>query len=108
MTIERQLISRKRNWLPIPGTVRVAPRVEEPQFVDEDDNFSKATVETYFPRQRYGFLKTDTGHRVQFNLDVVQLVGEKADAQCIREGARVGYDLGCTSLGPRVCTLKVY
>lgn len=108
MMTERQLIARQRHWLPLPGKGRVATRVAEPQVVDEGDNFSKATVDIFFPRQGYGFLKTDTGELVQFNLSVVRLVGEKAEVRFIEEGVRVGFDVGCTSLGSRVCTLKVY
>jgi cold shock CspA family protein len=92
----------------LPGVVEsVVPADEEPQ-VDEQDNFSKATVEAFYPRQGFGNIVTDHGEKVLFDLRSVRLVGSKADARYIKEGSKVGYDVGKTSQGTRVCTLKIY
>lgn len=108
MGAESIVKARPRNWLPLPGiSPEVGKAVSEPQ-VDQSDRFSKATVEEFYPMQGYGFILTDGGARVKFDLQIVSLVGNKANPQNIKVGARVGYDLGKTPKGPRVCVIKIY
>ena len=107
MSTELQVKERQPNWLPLPG-VEDSGRVQELSEVDETDKFSKATVEEFYPRQGYGYIKTDGGQRVMFDVRLVRLVGHTADARYLKEGHRVGYDLGKTHQGPRVSTLKIY
>jgi len=109
MEMDSQLKVRPRNWLPLPGVGGEAVvEVEEPQVVDEADMFSKATIKEYYPKQGYGYLVTDAGEKVKFDLKLISLVGSKVDPGSIKVGMRVGYDLGKTSRGPLVCTLKIY
>ncbi len=106
--METTLRAREPNWLPLPGLEEgIIPVDEEPQ-VDELDNFAKATVEAFYPRQGYGNIVTERGEKVTFDLKSVRLVGLKADPRYLREGRKVGYDVGKTSRGTRVCTLKIY
>jgi cold shock CspA family protein len=108
MNVELSVKARPRHWLPLPGGIsEVAKTASMPQ-VDESDQFSKATVEEFYPKQGYGFILTDSGTKVKFDLQIVSLVGEKASPEHIKVGGRVGYDLGKTSKGPRVCILKIY
>lgn len=108
MTAEPQYSVRPQNWLPLPGVTEVRRDMVLTQRIDENDNFSKATVAEFYARQGYGIIALDDGTRIPFYVDCVTLVGEKSHPSYIQQGARVGYDIGITSRGPRISTLKVY
>lgn len=99
---------RPPNWLPLPGVADRAEVIAEPQLVDEHDNFPKATVEEYYPRLRMGFLITDGGKRIKFDLSRIRLAGPAHPHLRLKKGCRVGFDVGRTSNGVRLSTLKVY
>ncbi len=102
------LSARAPNWLPLPIVAEQAAAEAEPVVVDEHDNFPKGTVETWYPEQGVGFVKTDRGIVAKFSKNLVSFVGHKNQPSYLKAGARVGYDLGVTSDGPRICTLKIY
>ena len=108
MTTEAQYTVHPQNWLPLPGVTEVRREVVLTQHVDENDKFSKATVAEFYARQGYGVVALDDGTRIPFHVGSVTLVGEKSHPSYIQQGVRVGYDLGVTSRGPRISTLKVY
>lgn len=101
-----QVVARPPNWLPLPqgGLTKKAAEVE----VDENDLFPKGEVISFYPHQGYGFIKDRNGNEVYFKLEELDLVGPKADKTHITVGAKVGYDLSCTSHGPHIRTLKIY
>ena len=108
MSAEAQYTVRPANWLPLPGVTEVKQEPVIAQRVDEHDNYSKATVQEYYPRQGRGVILLDDGTRITFDIQSVNFVGEKAHHSYLQQGARVGYDVGVTSKGPRICTIKVY
>ena len=108
MTTEAQYTVKPANWLPLPGVTEVKKETVIAQRVDENDNYSKATVEEFYPRQGRGVITLDDGTRIDFNVQSVSFVGEKAHPSYLQQGARVGYDIGVTSKGPRISTIKVY
>ena len=108
MSAEAQYTVRPANWLPLPGVTEVRHEAVLTQHVDENDNYSKATVEEFYPRQGRGVVALDDGTRIAFDVGSVTFVGEKAHASYLQQGARVGYDVGVTSNGLRICALKVY
>lgn len=101
-----QVIARPQNWLPLPqvGLTKKAVEVE----VDENDLFPKGEVLSFYPHQGYGFLKDRNGNEVYFKLEELDLIGPKADKNNIVVGAKVGYDISCTSHGHHIRTLKIY
>ena len=102
------LSARAANWLPLPIIAAQEAYEAEQVIVDEHDNFSKGTVEAWYPQQGMGFVKTDRGIVVKFLQNIVTFVGQKDHPSYLKTGARVGYDLGVTAEGPRICTLKIY
>lgn len=108
MSAEAQYTVRPANWLPLPGVTEARHEAVLAQRVDEHDNYSKATVEEFYPRQGRGVVALDDGTRITFDVHSVTFVGEKAHPSYIQQGARVGYDVGVTSNGLRICALKVY
>ena len=99
--------ARSPNWLPLPGA-QPAPPSEEAPIVDENDLFPKGRVEAFYPRQGEGMVLNDRGERIPFRVAEIDLIGPKGNARYIAAGARVGYDVSCTSHGRRVSRIKVY
>jgi cold shock CspA family protein len=108
MTTEAQYTVRPANWLPLPGVTEAKREAVIAQRVDENDNYSKAIVEEFYPRQGKGVVLLDDGTRIAFDVQSVNFVGEKAHPSYLQQGARVGYDIGVTSKGPRISAIKVY
>lgn len=102
MTVDLQIQSRPRNWLPPPSLLEAAP------VVDEDDLFPKGTVVDFYPKQGIGRIKTDRNGVLEFSLGQVELIGEKARALNIAAGARIGFDVSWTSKGLKISKIKVY
>ena len=55
-----------------------------------------------------GIVRTESGREVPFSFELVVLCGEAKSVQDLREGERVGYDIGWTSNGLRVTKIKTY
>lgn len=106
MTLERSIESRPPNWLPIPGVD--ATHFAPVQHVDENDLFSKGEITSFFPNQRFGYIKDMKGRALRFSLDECDISGTKRDAHYFVAGSRVGYDVFRTSNGVRVSRLKIY
>ena len=60
------------------------------------------------PGSRGGLLRTGNGREVPFVMPDVQILGTTQGFAALREGMRVGFDLGWTSRGLRVTTIRVY
>lgn len=108
MNTDLEVKARPQNWLPIPGCVEESVKTEDTTNVDFHDNFSKGKVISFYPHQKVGYIERENGQRMRFDLNLVHLAGEKTNKDLIREGAIIGYDIGVTSDGPKVCTLKIY
>jgi len=72
-----------------------------------DDKFSKGRVVKYFPQSKYGFIKDHRGKDLYFNIDEIRFAGQMG-REHLKEGIVVGYDVGWTSHGLHVCTIKIY
>lgn len=106
MQTDRTIESRPPNWLPIPG---VDERHFAPvQHVDENDLYSKGEVISFFPNQKFGYIKDTNGRSIKFFLDELEMTGQKKDLHQIIAGIRVGYDASLTSNGLHVSRLKIY
>jgi hypothetical protein len=60
------------------------------------------------PGSRKGLLRTGNGREVPFTTPEVQILGSTQGFDALHEGMRVGFDLGWTSRGLRVTTIRVY
>jgi len=102
-----QIAARPVNWLPLPSESLIKKAAEE-QIVDENDLFPKGEVVKFYPLQGYGYVKNRQDKEILFRLGELDLVGPKADKKYVAVGARVGYDISCTSSGPHIRVLKIY
>lgn len=80
-----------------------ASRPEELQ-----DRFYQGTIVRVYPGSRRGLLRTGNGREVVFAIPDVEILGTTRGFAALREGMRVGFDLGWTSHGMRVTTIRVY
>ena len=107
MNSQSHVVARPPNWLPLPQASFVKKVTEEAP-VEVNDLFPKGEVVTFYPHQGYGYIKDRQGQEILFRLEELELIGPKGDKKHITVGARVGYDVSCTSSGPHVRVLKVY
>jgi len=70
------------------------------------DLFHHGTISKLFPSNNMGVIRTESGREVRFAYDLVLLVGNVQKTGDLREGMEVGYDLGWTSKGLRITTIK--
>lgn len=84
---------------------------------DNEDNLTPPLGEDYyhhgvivklFPSNNMGVVRTESGREVRFSYDLVILSGEAKTPLDLREGERIGYDLGWTSGGLRITKIKTY
>jgi hypothetical protein len=55
-----------------------------------------------------GLVRSGSGREIPFELSFVTIIGERRHVEALREGMRVGFDVGWTSHGLRVTVLKTY
>ena len=80
----------------------------EPQDPKEKtDYFHHGVVTKLFPSNNMGLVRTEGGREVPFSFEFVILLGEAKNPADLKEGQKVGYDLGWTSKGLRVTKIKV-
>jgi hypothetical protein len=75
---------------------------------NDSDSFHHGTITRLFPSNNMGLVRTESGREVPFSFELVILIGEAKKASELKEGERVGYDLGWTSSGLRVTKIKTY
>jgi hypothetical protein len=72
------------------------------------DLYHQGVITKLFPSNNMGIVRTESGREVPFSYELVVLCGEAKSVQDLREGDRVGYDVGWTSSGLRVTKIKTY
>jgi hypothetical protein len=72
------------------------------------DNYHHGVITKLFPSNNTGVVRTESGRELPFSYEFVILVGEVKDPHDLKEGERVGYDLGWTSSGLRITKIKTY
>lgn len=107
MMTQAKFETRAPNWLPLP-TEDIPASAEQMPVVEENDLFPKGEVVSFYPRQGVGTMKNARGEELPFRIAEVDLVGPKGHPRYIAQGARVGYDVGWSSHGMRLCRMKVY
>jgi hypothetical protein len=72
------------------------------------DLYHQGVITKLFPSNSTGIVRTENGREVPFSYELVILRGEAKTVHDLREGERVGYDLGWTSSGLRITKIKTY
>lgn len=72
------------------------------------DRYYQGTIVRVHPGSRTGWLRTDNGRDLPFAAPDVMLLGTSEGFPALRAGLRVGFDLGRTSRGLCVTTIRVY
>jgi hypothetical protein len=73
-----------------------------------EDYYHHGVIVKLFPSNNMGVVRTESGREVRFSYELVTLCGEAKTPLDLREGERVGYDLGWTSGGLRITKIKTY
>jgi hypothetical protein len=81
---------------------------ENPSRSRDDDYYHHGVIVKLFPSNNMGVVRTESGREVRFSYDLVTLSGEAKTPLDLREGERIGYDLGWTSGGLRITKIKTY
>ncbi len=71
------------------------------------DLYHHGVISKLFPSNNLGVVRTESGREVQFAYDLVLVTGEVTKPTELKEGMKVGYDLGWTSKGLRITKIKV-
>jgi hypothetical protein len=70
------------------------------------ERFYAGTIKKMFPGAGMGVVRSASGREIPFAAAHVQLVGPIRCFDDLREGMRVGFDVGWTSKGLRVTVLR--
>ncbi len=77
---------------------------------DSDDpraRYYQGTILRLYPGSRSGVVRSANGRDIPFALADVRLRGDEVSFASLREGMQVGFDVGWTSRGVRVTTIRV-
>jgi hypothetical protein len=74
----------------------------------KEDQFYQGVIAWVHWGHERGAIRTASGREVHFDFPFVNIVGERRAVESLHAGMRVGFDVGQTSSGLRVTTLKVY
>lgn len=72
------------------------------------DRYYQGTIIRVNPGSRTGWLRSSRGRELPFASRDLQLIGTDAGFASLRVGLTVGFDLGRTSSGLCVTTIRVY
>jgi len=72
------------------------------------DHFYQGVIAWVHWGHERGAIRSVSGREIQFEFPFVTVVGERRSVESLHPGMRVGFDVGQTSGGLRVTTLKVY
>ncbi len=73
-----------------------------------DDRFYHGIIEQVSWSKGNGVVRSGNGREIPFEFSLVTMVGERRSIEHLQPGMRVGFDVGWTSRGLRVTTLKIY
>ena len=74
----------------------------------KSDLYYHGVIAKLFPRNNMGVVRTESGREIAFSYSLVVVVGESKSPNDLKEGQKVGYDLGWTANGLRVTKIKTY
>lgn len=71
------------------------------------DNYYKGVIEKIFRGSRSGIVRSASGRELTFKFDLLRFAGGPRQFDELREGARVGFDVGHTANGLLVTVLRL-
>ncbi len=73
------------------------------------DRFYRGVIHKIYSGNETGVVLSDSGKEIPFVFPFLRLIGApRLDIRFLTEGMRVGFDVGWTSDGLRISTLKIY
>lgn len=88
-----------------PNRVRVKTIDLDP--VKIEGKYYRGRIAKFNPKTGYGFVETREGSHIFFYADQIRLEGDQTRRSDIRPGRTVGFDVGWTDRGIRVCKMKI-
>lgn len=73
-----------------------------------DGKYYRGRIARFNPRTGYGFVETPKGEHIFFYADQIRFEGESTKKSDIKPGQLVGFDVGWTDRGLRICKLKIF
>lgn len=104
-SIQKTLEARPPNWLPMIVCSFEKPKTES--LIDENDNFSKGEIVSYYHHQRIGSLKSRQGEFLSFSMADIDLIGKNGPEK-LEIGSWVGFDASHTERGRKIIKMKIY
>jgi len=78
----------------------------EPEKIE--GKYYRGRIAKFSPLTGYGFVELTTGTHLFFYFEQLRLEGEHNRRSDIRPGKTVGFDVGWTERGIRICKMKIY
>ena len=75
---------------------------------DPRTRFYRGVILRLHAGSRTGLVRTGTGREVPFAMTDLRLLGSEHGFGALREGMEIGFDLGWTSRGRRVTTIRLF
>lgn len=73
-----------------------------------EDRFYQGVISRVHWGRETGAVLSRNGREIEFEFPFVTMIGDYRRVESLRAGMRVGFDVGWTSRGLRVTTLKIY
>ncbi len=75
---------------------------------ENSDLFYHGVIVKLFPRNNMGVVRTESGREITFSYNLVIVIGASKSPNDLKQGQKIGYDLGWTGNGLKVTKIKVY
>jgi hypothetical protein len=82
--------------------------VHVPEEGSAEDRFYQGVISRIQWGREMGTVLSRNGREIEFDFRFVTMIGDYPRVESLRTGMRVGFDVGWTSSGLRVTTLKIY
>jgi len=73
-----------------------------------EGKYYRGRIATFNPGTGYGFVRSRNGTHIFFYADQIRLEGARSNKSSIRPGELVGFDVGWTERGIRICKMKIF
>lgn len=90
-----------------PGN-KIKLKTIHPDPVRLEGKYYRGRIAKFNPSTGYGFVELLEGTHIFFYVDQIRLEGNRIHKSDIRPGKTVGFDVGWTDRGIRICKMKIY
>ena len=81
---------------------------EDQGLAENSDLFYHGVIVKLFPRNNMGVVRTESGREITFSYNLVIVVGASKSPNELKQGQKIGYDVGWTGNGLKVTKIKVF